>query len=369
MNLKKRSVAMVAALALTLGITTADACTGIRLKAKDGTVVHARTLEFAVDLKSNVVIIPRNYQRSGTTPDGKKGMQWKTKYATIGANGVELPYIFDGLNEKGLAVGTFYFPGTAKYMPYSDAVASKTIAPWEFGSWVLENFATVDEVRKNIDKVVVPSVVLKAWGFAPPVHYVVHDASGKSIVIEFVNGKPVIYDNPLGAMANSPTFDWHMTNLRNYINVSLKPVKELKVGGVVLKPFGMGAGMHGVPGDFTPPSRFVRAALFSHAVFQPKTGDDAVLEAFHILNNFDIPRGTVREEKKDEHGNVEADYTVWTSANDLKRKRFYFRTYNDSRIRMVDLTKFDLNAKNIVVIPMDSKEEIKELTIKDAVKK
>ncbi len=368
MNLKKRSATLIAAVALALGVSNVDACTGIRLKAKDGTVVHARTLEFAVDLKSDVVVIPRNYARSGTTPDGKKGLQWRSKYATIGANGVHLPYIFDGLNEKGLAVGTFYHPGTAKYMPYSDAVASKTLAPWEFGSWILENFADTDEVRANVGKVVVPAVVLKAWGFTPPLHYVVHDARGKSIVIEFINGKPVVYDNPLGAMANSPSFDWHMTNLRNYINVSLKPVKALKIGGVTLKPFGMGAGMHGVPGDFTPPSRFVRAVLFSHAIFQPATGHDAVLEAFHILNNFDIPRGAVREEK-DEHGNVKADYTVWTSANDLKRKRFYFRTYNDSRIRMVDLTKFDPDAKRIVVIPMDSHEEIKELTIKDAIGK
>ena len=30
----------------------AQACTGIRLIAQDGTVVHARTLEFAIDLHS-----------------------------------------------------------------------------------------------------------------------------------------------------------------------------------------------------------------------------------------------------------------------------------------------------------------------------
>jgi len=344
-----------------LGQAAANACTGIRLIAKDGSVIHARTLEFAVDLHSNVIIVPRGYKRTGTTPDGKKGLQWKSKYASMGANGVNVPFIFDGLNEKGLAAGLFYHPGTAKYMKYDPKDAAKTLAPWEMGSWILENFATVDEVKANIHKVVVPEVIFKAWGFSPPVHFVVHDASGKSIVIEYIKGEPVVYDNPLGVMANSPTFDWHMTNLRNYINVSLKPVKALKLKNLTLTSFGMGSGLHGIPGDFTPPSRFIRAALFSQVVFPPATGYDAVLEAFHILNNFDIPKGSAREEKKDEHGNTLADYTSWTSANDLKAKKFYFRTYENSRIRMVDLNKMNLNAKKIVTIPMSGKEEVEEL--------
>lgn len=340
-----------------------NACTGIRLKAEDGTIVHARTLEFAVDLQSDVIMVPRGYRRTGTTPDGKRGLAWKTRYASLGANGVGLPYIFDGLNEKGLAVGTFYFPGTVGYMPYKAADAGKTIAPWEAGSWILENFATVEEVRAGIGNVVVPAVVLKAWGFAPPVHYVVHDASGKSIVLEYVDGKLHIHDNPLGVMSNSPTFDWHMTNLRNYVNILHTNLPPVQLGDVKLAPFGQGSGMLGLPGDFTPPSRFVRAVAFSQSLLPSKTGEDAVLQAFHLLNNFDIPKGAAREEKKDEHGNILADYTTWTSANDLKRKRFYFRTYDNSRIRMVDLMKMDLDAKEIATIPMKGEEVIEELSL------
>ncbi len=337
------------------------ACTGIRLTAEDGSVVHARTLEFAVEIHSDVIVVPRDYNRTGTTPDGGNGLQWRSKYASLGANGVDLPYIFDGLNEKGLAVGTFYFPTTAGYMKYEPSRAAKTLAPWEVGSWILDNFATVEEVKQNLDKIVVSEVVLKAWGFSPPLHYVVHDASGNSIVVEYVGGKLNIHDNPLGVMANSPSFDWHMTNLRNYVNLSLTNTPALQLGPVKLLPFGQGAGMLGLPGDFTPPSRFVRAAAFSHALLPSKTGYDAVLQAFHLLNNFDIPKGVAREREKDEHGNILADYTLWTSANDLKAKRFYFRTYDNSQIRMVDLMKMDLNAKEIIKIPMKGKEIIKEL--------
>ena len=74
--------------------------------------------------------------------------------------------LFDGLNEKGLAVGMFYFPGSAGYMPYAAADAGKTIAQWELGSWILENFASVAEVKADIGNIVVASTVFEGWGFA-----------------------------------------------------------------------------------------------------------------------------------------------------------------------------------------------------------
>ncbi len=318
---------------------------GIELIAVDGTVVRARTLEFGIDLKSNVILVPRGYARTGTTPDGKPGKTWTAKYASLGANALGMPILIDGLNERGLAVGLFYFPTTAKYQPYAAGDADKTVAPWELGSYILENFATVEEVRANLPNIIVPAVVLAAWKFSPPAHYVVHDASGKSIAVEYTDGKLNIYDNPLGVMTNSPAFDWQMNNLRNYVNFSLTDLPPVQVGSVKLMPFGQGSGMLGLPGDFTPPSRFVRAVAFSQSVLPSQTGYDAILQAFHILNDFDIPKGAARGRDKDEYGNIVADYTLWTSASDLKAKRFYFRSYENSQIRMVDLTKQKLDGQ------------------------
>jgi choloylglycine hydrolase len=351
----QKLVAIVAAGALFLS-SAAEACTGIRLIAADGTVVHARTLEFAIDLESEILVSPRGYERVGLTPDNRDGLKWKAKYASVGANGVGLPILIDGVNEAGLAAGLFYFPTTAGYLPYGLDDAAKTIAPWQLGSWILDNFASVDEVKANIGSILVAGTVLKQWGFSPPVHAVVHDASGKSLVIEYVGGKLNLYDNPLGVITNSPAFDWHMTNLRNYVNFSLNNHPPIELGSVKLEPFGQGSGMLGMPGDFTPPSRFVRAVAFSQSVLPAKTGDEAILSAFHILNNFDIPKGSAREAEKDDQGNVLADYTIWTAASDLKTKRYFFRTYDDSRIRMVDLTKMNLNAKDIVTFSMHGEE-------------
>ena len=337
------------------------ACTGIRLIAKDGSVIHARTLEFATDLQSNVIVVPRGMERKGNTPDGNNGMTWKTQYASVGANALDLPIIVDGVNEAGMAIGLFYFPGYADYQTYDRATADKTIGQLQLGSWILDNFASIDEMLKYLDNIVVTSVVTKGPNFPMPVHYIVQEASGKSVVLEYVNGELNVHDNPLGVITNSPTYDWHMTNLRNYVNFSFTNAPDVKLGSVTLKPFGEGSGMLGMPGDFTPPSRFVRAAAFSQSAFPAESGNEAVLQAFHLLNNFDIPKGAVRENETDAQGNILADYTLWTSAVDQKEKAFYFRTYDNSQIRRVALKDQDLNASKIKTISMDGKEQIKTL--------
>jgi Linear amide C-N hydrolases, choloylglycine hydrolase family len=125
-------------------------------------------------------------------------------------------------------------------------------------------------------------------------------------------------------MANSPTFDWHMTNLSNYINLSVLNVPPVQLSGLKLAQFGQGSGLHGLPGDYTSPSRFVRAAVFSQSAIPSDNTRDAVLQAFHILNAFDIPLGAVRAS---EDGGMIAEYTTWTSAADLKDLTWSFRTY------------------------------------------
>ena len=62
-----------------------------------------------------------------------------------------------------------------------------------------------------------------------------------------------------------------------------------------------------------------------------------------------------------EHGNILADYTIWTAASDLKAKRYYFRTYENSQIRMVDLMKMNIDGKDMVKISMKAGESIKSL--------
>jgi choloylglycine hydrolase len=346
------------ALAFLLALApVAQACTTLLLKAKDGAVVSGRTLEFGFDMKSEVMVVPAGTPMKGSLPNGATGISYTTKYAMMGANALGFPVIIDGINEQGLFVSDLYFPGYAGYAEATPQNASRAMASYEFGNWLLGNFATVDEVRAHFQDVVLVSTAVDALGGPPPLHFIIRDRSGKSLVIEPIDGKLKAYDDPLGVMTNSPTFDWHLTNLRNYLTLTAQNVPPLQLSAhVALSPFGQGSGMFGLPGDSTPPARFVRAVAFSQTALQPSTAADAVLQVFHIMNNFDIPLGFVR----DKSGNVlHVDYTVWTSVADLKNDRWYFRTYDDQAIHMVDLhAALAVAANKVGFIPMNSPQSI-----------
>lgn len=346
-------------LSLTLIAPSAWACTGLMHKAKDGTVVNGRSVEFGVNLDIGGMFIPQGYAFKGTLPDGSAGLAYDAKYAVVGANTFGGSAIIDGVNEAGLSVGAFYFPGYAGYAELDSKNKKKGLSSVEYPNWLLTQFATIEEVKEHFNKAVILETAPKGWGMVPPFHYVVYDKSGKSVVIEPIDGQLIIHDNPIGVITNSPNFDWHMTNLGNYINLTPVGPPAVIVDGVKLQAFGSGAGLHGLPGDFTPPSRFVRAAVFSSAAVAAKNGQDAVLQVFHLLNQFDIPKGSVR----DKNGkNTLVEYTLATSVKDPNKKRYFLRTYEDQTIKMLDLNDFDKHAPELVFIDVKGEQPIVSLS-------
>lgn len=337
-------ILIVCFLAILIFTYELEACTGIRLTATDGSVVNGRTVEFGTVIDMYAAVIPRGYTFIGKTPDGN-GLTYKSKYAATGIYCFDYKVLMDGINEKGLTAAAFYFPGYAEYATLTKDNQSKGLSPVEFPNWILTQFATIDEVKAALTSVVIAPTVLNNWGDTPPpFHYVVYDKEGNSIVIEPLNGTLVVYDNEIGTITNSPTFDWHMTNLRNFINLNVFNVSPINIRGVELAPLGQGSGMVGVPGDFTPPSRFVRAALFSSTAIPSKNANESVSQAFHILDQFDIPVGFSREKKGFDFTN---DYTLLTSVKDSQAVKYFYKSYNDQTIKFVDLNQFDLDTKTI----------------------
>ena len=341
---------------------SAHSCTGIMLRNADGTIVHGRTLEFGMPVESEIVIVPRGFEFVGKAPGGP-GLKYKAKYGAVGTITFKDVAIADGLNEKGLAVGAFYLPTYAKYTAITNENRSKALSAIDFPNWILTQFETVAEVKAAIERgdVVIAPTVLEGWGpEAPPLHYAVYDKSGACLVIEPIDGKLKVYDNPIGVLTNSPTFDWHMTNLRNYIALNPRNVPPIVIDGVKLQAFGQGSGMLGLPGDFTPPARFVRAAVFSATAIPAPNAEQGILQVFHILNNFDIPVGIARE--RDKAGKLFTDSTQFTGARDPQNLRYYYRSYDDQTIRMVDLRKFDLNAKEVKRISTTSTQPVVDMS-------
>ena len=316
----------------------AEACTGISMFAADGSYFQARTIEWAgTNLNSMYVVVPRNFSQTSFTPKGTNGMTFISKYGYVGLAVHEKDFIAEGLNEAGLSAGLFYFPNFGSYQLYDEKYNSTTVADLQLVSWILSQFATVDEVKANINKVRVVSL-MGGDGSAEAIHWRVGDKSGKQIVIEIEKGVPHIYDNPIGVITNAPDFPWHLSNLSNYINLTPVNPAAHKMADFMVEPIGHGNGFLGLPGDFTPPSRFVRAAFFKSTAPMLPTARATMLQCFHILNNFDIPIGM--NFPKNEIPDLPSA-TQWTSAIDLTNGVVYYKTFDNNNIRMIDLKNID----------------------------
>ena len=144
----------------------ANACTGITLKAKDGSVVFGRTLEWgSFDLHSRVVIVPRGHVFKALTPDGSAGRTWTAAYGAVGLDAVEKDFIVDGMNEKGLSVNVFYHPGYAEYPAYDPAKASTSMGSLDVAQYLLTTTTTVEEARKAIAGIQVIGIVERDKAF------------------------------------------------------------------------------------------------------------------------------------------------------------------------------------------------------------
>lgn len=342
--------------------TASYACTGITLKGADGTTVFARTLEWGTfDLTPDLVVIPRGTELNAEEmPDGADGHRWKTTYGVAGITALGKTLFGDVMNEQGLVVGAFYLPGFTEYQPYDPSKADISMSSSDVSGYLASQFATVAEVRDGLDKIRVVPVIEEAIGIPPPLHYMVADPTGDAIVIQYIDGAPKIFEAPLGVITNAPNYDWHVTNLNNYLNLSAIALPPVEAAGQKFAPLGAGSGMLGLPGDFTPPSRFVRAVAFSQTARDTTGGYDTVREAFRILDNFNVPI-TAAEGSAATDGSEDLIYsaTQWTAASDLNTKRIYYHTQWNRNVRMVDINSIDFSNTDagIIRVPLDASRE------------
>jgi choloylglycine hydrolase len=370
---------IVAALLVVVmsGAQIASACTAFQLKSGDGAHIYFRSMEFGFPFNSKVLIVPRGTDYVGTAPGGTTGLKWQTKHGVVGLNANIAPNIVaDGLNEKGLALGMLYLPGYAQYLPADNAKTAQTIGSWEVGIYVLSTCANVAEAVDALTK----SAYVAQQDFPPfkqalPLHYWIGDSTGKVVIVEYVGGKLRIHENPLGSLTNSPPFDWQQINLGNFVNLTPVNVPNKKLGLVSVVNFGQGSGFIGMPGDLTPPSRFVRATLFSHWAAPAKTAPETVNLGIHILNTFDIFDGAIKSNTANQTENtkgflkstgeaqlVSTDTTEWIVAHDRTNLKTYVRTYGGLKLQAVDLKKVDFAKPGLRVIELENEFQPEDVT-------
>ena len=350
----KRLITMFAVLmAFAFNAVDSKACTGISLTAADGSRVVARTVEWAATpMQCGYVVAPRGHAHQSYTPTGDNGLKYNAVYGYVGIYTEYEPFVVEGINEAGLSAGLFFFPQYGEYAPYVEANNAKTLCDMQFVSWVLSQFSSTDQVKDAIKKIDLVTLNHKIGA----VHWRIAQPDGRMVVLEVVAGVPHFYENILGVLTNAPGFPWHMTNLNNYVNLEpgSAPDNEIKPG-ITLQPLGHGSGMLGLPGDFTAPSRFVRATFFQTTSPVWATGFETVVQAFHILNNFDIPVGS-QHAKADIPKNLPSA-TQFTAVTDQTAMKFYYRTAWNSNIRCIDVMGIDFHKVKYQSHPLDQVQQ------------
>lgn len=318
-------------------------CTNFKMKqAADGTVVVGRTMEFPAGMPWVIGVLPIGYEGVSAVKGGKT---WTAKYGAVGMGVGKAEWLDDGMNTAGLSIHGLYMPGHCTYAKATGTDAD--ITQLDLGAYLLGTCATVNDVRAALDGLNVIGLD-PGMGLVPPVHLFVHDATS-SIAIEFPPEGMSIVDNPSGVGTNAPFLDWHLTNLDTYAGISGFSPAPVTENGMTIAPFGQGAGLRGLPGDLTPPSRFVRAFAYVALSEQPQTTRDAEMSALHILNNFDIPVGLVREAGP--NGTTSDEVTDWLTISNLTQGRYSYRTFDDPTVYVIDLKATDFSSTRVVQLP------------------
>lgn len=331
--------------AFCLTAPTAIGCTDFQLTAKDGTILITRSMEFGMDLHSNLRTSNRGRVFPSSTVNSKPTYTWKAKYGYVLLDGLGQDFATDGMNEAGLSFEALYLPGETQYQTVSAGNEGQALPYYFVGDWALSNFKSVDEVREALQKMVVYSQTLPGdtTNTIFPLHFSFYDISGKGIVAEYVNGTLSVYDNNVGMLTNSPIYPWQISNLRNYLNLSPYTPEPVIANGLIFSATGQGSGSVGLPGDASPPSRFVKVSFMRKVAYPAQDAFGVLNLAEHIINNVDIPTGLARTLS---NGKESSDQTQWVVFKDLTHGVMYYRTYNDMTLRSINLTKINFAEGN-----------------------
>jgi choloylglycine hydrolase len=322
---------------------------------------------------SNVYVMPKGQSFPiGDVPFVLNPTTWTSTIdfvgiAPSGSAWQRTPSFNDGLNTAGLSVAALWLePGTE----YPGAGRNQ-VAFLELPAWILGQFSTVDDVKQALLDTDTPTAITVVgptssgpWQeYFVPLHYVVTDATGQSIVIEFVKGVVHVHDSPNAVLANAPTYDWQRTNVDNYANLSL-------IGGATSTTGNgppLGSSMLGLPGDSLSASRFIKAWYLSQGFGQlPADGTNwlpapggsganppgfadpeqtAVVVAMQLVQIcMGTPYGMLLQPGGHHEPPTIGDYTMWTSVRDHTNRNYYFVSAFSGILTKVDLDEIDFDA-------------------------
>ncbi|ALB29683.1 choloylglycine hydrolase family protein [Companilactobacillus heilongjiangensis] len=308
-------------------------CTSLSLGALDGSKFLARTMDFAFELNGRPTFLPENYKWISSFDQAV----YTTDYAIMGTGAKygNNYMVADGFNEYGLSAAELYFSNAAKYDEKPTEGKMNLVAE-EFILWALGNNKNIDELRENLKEVRLIDSDAGVMGQNQPLHFIFSDATGATYVLEPEGNGLILEEDKVGVMTNTPNYDWHKTNLANYLGAQQMSFKAKNFGDQEVIPLGSN-GTFRLPGGYTAVDRFVRTAFNRSKTEQPKNAKQAVNTILHILDSVTIPRGVNLKD------NGDPSYTQYQTVLDLTNKVMYFVPYGNRTVYSVKMTEDLIN--------------------------
>lgn len=306
-------------------LTMSYSCTTVFWNKNNVAKVVARTVDLFTPDLAKIVVYPRGVSRNGDA--GENSLTWTSKYGNVVVTEFNSKAASDGINEHGLAVHLLYLTGS-DYEKRNEKMPAISNTMW--GQYLLDNYKTVEEVLKANDQFQIVATVLynQKW----PLHLSIQDPSGDAAVIEYTNGKKVVYHgSQYTIMTNEPAYNVQLENLKKYHSF----------GGTLP-----------LPGDSDPLSRFVRVATYLKTLPAPKDLREALAGVLSVIRSAMVPFGA-----EDTSGNKVEDAwaTRWVSVADLTNKFYYFSSTTTPNIIWLDLSQLDFS-EGMPVLSLDPNE-------------
>ncbi len=320
-------------------------CTAVNYKTKHH--YFGRNLDLEQSLGEQVVLTPRNLPLSfRRLPTLAKHFAFVGMATTIDATAL----YYDAVNERGLSIAALNFPEYAYYPPPTNAPA---LAPFEVISYLMAACETVFQVHEKLKNLQIVDLPFSADLPNTTLHWIVSDPH-ESLVIEPVKSGMQLYENPVGILTNAPPFDFQIANLRAYAHLSATAQENRLSDALPKSGYSRGLGAFGLPGDLSSASRFVRAAFTAQNSLSGESEEESVSQFFHILESVSQTNGCVRLENGNEK-------TVYSSCCNTASGIYYYTTYENRRIRAVNMHKADLNSDKITAYPLRHSQDIEYL--------
>ncbi len=299
-----------------------------------------RNLDLEKSYGERVVITPRKYRlpmRTLSTID--------SHYAMIGMAAVEgeYPLYFEATNEKGLSMAGLNFPDNADYKDYTET--KENVTPFELIPYILGKCKDVAEAEKLLGNINVVKINFSEELPLSPLHWIISDKD-KSITVESVKDGFKIYRNPYGVLTNNPTFDYHMTNINNYMQLHEGFAENRISPERQFNNYSLGMGALGLPGDYSSASRFVRAVFIKEKSPCFQSEKESISHFFHILGGVAMPKGCIMTR------DGEFEYTRYSSCCNADKGIYYYTTYNNSTVTAVDMHSVNLDGDEIYAFPL-----------------